>query len=564
MNRILFFTILFLFNCLLLVGQQDLKNGYHPPLKIPLILSSNFGELRPNHFHMGLDFKTNNRIGYRLYSIEDGFVSRIKVSPTGYGKVVYIDHPNGMTSVYAHCSEFKGQLDSIVKWTQIEEQNYAIEIFPKKNEIRVKKGDVIALSGNSGGSTAPHLHFEIRETKTEHALNPLVYGFDIADKRKPEIRGVKVYGLTKNGYQFNKKSVKKTASKGKTNYYISGSTITIPAHFISKQGGLGFAFDVIDRFDGANNQCGLYGSHLIIDGDTIFGQQTDRVPFESSRYVNSHKDYYEYAHLRRKYHKTFKTRENPLPIYTKDGLGIFKKAKPGGKYKVKYIAFDAKGNQSILQFTLIVLEGKINPKNTIATDSTYLLPSKTMRVKKGRTEVDFGRTTTYEPIKIDASKVNYKIGNAETPVQQVYKIKISKKVKQDGKHYLDMTTAKGRHRSIAVLYDNDLLIFEPKYFGSYKLRRDTIAPKIGALNLKSNSTSLVGKTLQWSIRDTETGIADYDLFINGEWVLLEFDGKKHKITYTRELSFKGEKQLVLKVADDCGNVRTWSKKLIFK
>ncbi len=558
-------TFLFSIALITLSFSQDIsKYDYHPPLKIPLILSSNFGELRPNHFHMGLDFKTNNRIGYRLYSIEDGFVSRIKVSPYGYGKVVYIDHPNGMTSVYAHCSEFKGQLDSIVNVTQQNEQNYAVEIFPKKNEIKVKKGQVIALSGNSGGSTAPHLHFEIRETKTEHALNPLVFGFDIADHKKPEIRGLKVYGVTKDGYQFHKKAIKKTASRGKTNYYISGSTISIPAHYLSKSGGIGFAFDVIDRFDGAGNQCGLYGSILIIDGDTLFGQQTDRVPFESSRYVNSHKDFQEYAHLRRKYHKTFKTRENPLPIYTKEGLGIFKNGKPGGKYKVKYIAYDASGNQSVLQFTLVILNGAINSTDVIATDSTFLQPSKTMRVTKGNTEVDFGRATTYEPMRINSEKINQKIGDASTPVQNVYKIKIEKEVEQDGKHYLDITTAKGRHRSINVQYDNDLLIFEPKYFGTYLLRRDTVGPIITPSNFTNGTTSLNGTKLKWTIKDKETGINDYDLFINGEWVLLEYDGKKRMITYSRDSKFIGKKELLLKVTDDCGNVSVWTRSLVFK
>lgn len=564
MHKILFNLLIVFILPLTSFSQQENKLDYHPPLNIPLILSSNFGELRPNHFHMGLDFKTNNRIGYRLYSIEEGFVSRIKVSPYGYGKVVYIDHPNGMTSVYAHCSEFKGQLDSIIKVTQNLEQNYAVEVFPKKNEIKVQKGQVIALSGNSGGSTAPHLHFEIRETKTEHALNPLIFGFDIADNKKPEIRGVKIYGLTEDGYRFNKKAVKRTVKKGQTNYYISESKITIPANYLSKTGGLGFAFDVIDRLDGASNQCGLYGSILMIDGDTIFGQRTDRVPFESTRYVNSHKDYQEYASLKRKYHKTYKTKENPLPIYTEDGLGIFKNGKPGGNYDVKYIAYDAKGNKSILQFKLAVLNGDINPKNNIGNDSTFLVPSEPMRITKNNIEVDFGRATTYEPMKVNHATIDKKIGDPSTPVQTVYKIKIESNAEQDGKHYLDITTAKGRHRSIDVLYDEELLVFEPKYFGNYKLRRDTIAPLITPNNFSNSTVSLNGTSLKWIISDAATGISDYDLFINGEWVLLEFDGKRSKITYTRDLSFKGSKELMLKVEDNCGNIKVWTKKMVFK
>ena len=198
-------------------AQENNKKDYHSPLGIPLVLSSNFGELRPNHFHMGLDFKTNGREGYNLYCIEDGYVSRIKVSPYGYGQVVYIDHPeDGITSVYAHCSEFKGQLDSIVKAHQQEEQDFAIEIFPKPNEIRLKRGEVFAISGNSGGSSGPHLHFEIRDTKTEAALNPLNFGFDIADHKAPEIRGLKVYSITEDGYRYPGKSLVKTAAKGKS------------------------------------------------------------------------------------------------------------------------------------------------------------------------------------------------------------------------------------------------------------------------------------------------------------------------------------------------------------
>ncbi|MDG1659255.1 MAG: M23 family metallopeptidase [Crocinitomicaceae bacterium] len=214
MIKFLLVCIFFSLSLTFSFGQSIPAEGYHAPLGIPLILSSNFGELRPNHFHMGIDFKTNNRIGYNLYSIEEGIVSRIKVSPYGYGKVVYIDHPNGITSVYAHCSEFKGLVDSIVRATQEKEQNYAVEIFPKPNEIKLKRGEVFALSGNTGSSTAPHVHFEIRETKTEAALNPLVFGFDIADSKKPEIRGLKIYGLTKDGYQHPGKSVVRSVKKG--------------------------------------------------------------------------------------------------------------------------------------------------------------------------------------------------------------------------------------------------------------------------------------------------------------------------------------------------------------
>ncbi len=561
MLKINILTFLFLFLIQISTAQTIKNNNYHSPLGIPLVLASNFGELRPNHFHMGLDFKTNGKIGYKIYSIEDGYVSRIKISPYGYGKVIYVDHPNGITSVYAHCHEFKGEIAELVREIQYKEQNYAIEIYPKKNQLMVKRGQVIAISGNTGGSTAPHLHFELRETKTEHALNPLVYGFDIADHKKPEIRNLKVYGLTKEGYRFPGKTKLNKVYKGKTSYYISENKLIVPADFLSKSGGLGFAFDVIDRLDGAGNKCGLYGSYLIIDDDTIFGQKINRIPFESTRYVNSHKDYYEYAHLKRKFHKSYKTKENTLPIYTKNNLGIFQ-GKPGGRYNVKFIAFDAKGNTSILKFELLISNGKVNLMDKIETDSTFLLPSQTKLVRKNNVEVEFGRTTTYEPLKIIQSDIDFSIGKANIPVQKAYKVKFYGEFSSKN-YYMDMITSKNRHKSILALYDDSLLIFEPKYFGNYRIKKDETPPTIYPINFKNNITQLNGQVLKWKINDKETSISDYDLFINGEWALLEYDAKKATISYTRELTFKGEKELRLVVVDSCGNQKIWIKKIKF-
>jgi len=166
---------------------------YHSPLGIPLQLSAIFGDIRPNHFHMGLDFKTNQKTGISIYSISDGYISRIRISPSGYGRVLYVNHPNGITSVYAHCSAFSKEISEFLKPFQIEAFSNNIDLKLDKDNFPVTKGQLIAYSGNSGSSTGPHLHFELRDTKTEQGLNPLLHGFSITDNYAPAIEAIKVY-----------------------------------------------------------------------------------------------------------------------------------------------------------------------------------------------------------------------------------------------------------------------------------------------------------------------------------------------------------------------------------
>lgn len=544
-------------------AQTIPSGGYQAPLAIPLVLAANFGELRPNHFHMGIDFKTNGKIGYNLYSIADGYVSRVKVSPYGYGKVVYIDHPNGITSVYAHCSEFKGELDSLVRLTQEREQNFEVEIFPKKGEIALKKGDIFALSGNTGSSTAPHLHFEIRDTKTEAALNPLVFGFDIADSKAPEIRGVKVYSLTKDGYRFPNKATVRTVTKGSYGYYVGGDKITIPSNYCTKSGGIGISVDVIDRLDGAANQCGLYGSILIVNGDTLFGQKTDRVPFESTRYVNSHKDFEEYAINRKKYHKCFKTTQNSLPIYEYGTNGVIK-CNPGDLLKIVYIAYDPKGNRSELKFDIAVSAGEINTADGLGIDLTYLQPGHSLQLENDKRKVEFGIETVYEPLKLNESKLNIEIGEAAEPVHNAYKIKVKSSEKPDGKQYIEIITAGGSRRTMVANYQDGWYSADSKYFGRYTLKRDTISPTISTLNFKSTKTFTAATTLTWKIGDAHTGISDYDLFIDGKWYLVEYESKGSYLTFNRPSGLKGSKEIKLIVQDEVGNKKEWVKVIDFR
>ena len=291
-----------------LVAQVLPKPSYHSPLAIPLILSANFGEIRPNHFHMGVDFKTNGKEGLSLFSIDDGYVSRVKTSPYGYGKVIYINHPNSITSVYAHCSSFEGKIDSLVRSVQFQQESTEIDVYLTPEDIKVTKGQRIARSGNTGSSTAPHLHFELRDTKTEEALNPLVFGFDIPDHKTPILNSVKLYIVDENGYPIPGKSQALPINQAGKSFLLNGGGFTLEADCCALNEFVGLAINGIDTYDGAQNHCGLYETTLLKGQHVVFGQQIDRISFGDSRYVNSHTDYEEYKTHKSKYHKGFRTK----------------------------------------------------------------------------------------------------------------------------------------------------------------------------------------------------------------------------------------------------------------
>lgn len=539
------------------ISQDSIYKNYTPPIGIPLILAANFGELRPNHFHMGVDFKTNGRIGYNLYSIEDGSVSRIKVSPYGYGKVIYIDHPNGKTSVYAHCSEFKGAIDSIVRIAQYTDQNYEVEIFPKPMEIVVKKGDIIALSGNTGSSTAPHLHFEIRDTPTEHALNPLVYGFDLADSQKPDIRNMKIVAVNKDGYQIPGKSIVIPVYGSNGNFSVRNNAISLPADFCTPTGGIGLAFDIIDKLDGASNQCGLYGTNLIVDGDTLFGQQTDRISFEDTRYVNSHRD----MNSPGKYHKSYRTISNPLTIYKTKGLGVIF-LQPGDSKIVDLDVYDPKANKSQLKFAINVSEGSVNTDFAPNTQN-YLYPQDSLTNQSANWSVTAESFSIYEPAKQSNSSTPH-FCDASIDLQKavVVKMKLDNPTLPIKNYYIAAYNG-GKYRALGTTYKDGWLLAESKYAGTYSIKTDTQAPVIRGVSYNS-SYIITGNTISLTIKEGETSIADYDLFIDGKWHLMEYESKGDFLIYQRPEGLTGAHEIKIIASDTCGNEVVYKRTLIFK
>lgn len=548
-------------------NHLDSIYNFHPPLKIDPVLAANFGELRTNHFHAGIDYKTNRRTGYNVYAIEDGYISRIKVSPWGYGHVVYIAHYNGLTSVYAHLEEFKGPINNLALQIQSKKKHFEFDYSPAKDSLKIKKGQVIGISGNTGGSTAPHLHFEIRETETQHALNPLLYGFELTDTRKPKIRGMKVYALTKEGYRIPNQSRTLSVFGSEGHFSLASNTLTVSASYCSPDGGIGFSFDAIDQLNAADNICGIYKTFLIVDNDTIFKQDMSEIPFESNRYINSHKDYEEFHERRKHYQKTFKTIHNPLPIYTLTKNNGILSTKPNSSHKVEYICIDTKGNKSSLTFNLIVLPGEPNNLTSPYTsNSPLLLPQKSYHFQNEDFLINFPEGLLYEPtpLIIEHKNTGYLFGDSRVPLQEKYKVmmKIDTLLYPEEKYLIKRTNHLGQTIVEPSNYYKQWLTAWAKDFGQFEIAIDTVSPSIYNKNFRNNS-SVKGKSLHWYAIDDLSGIVNYDVYINGDWVLTKYEPKRNTYFISPQNHLSGANHVKIKLVDACGNTITEEYTLIF-
>lgn len=528
---------------------------FRSPINIPLIVAGNFGEMRTNHFHTGIDIKTNRRTGYNIYAVENGYVSRIKIRPWGYGHALYVTHPNGITSVYGHLERFVGKIHTIALEQQRKKKQFSIDYFPPKGLLTVKKGEIIAKSGNTGSTVGPHLHFELRDTKTEHPLNPLLFHFDVADTRPPLITRLKVYALTKEGYRVpNKEKYFKVYHKD-NHYYIAGNTITISASFTSKEGGIGFAFDTFDNLNGANNPCGTDQTYLIINEDTIYSQDKSYLDFAVNRYVNSHTDYQEFHRHHYYYEKTFKTKNDPLPIYrTLKNNGIFK-AMPGETYTVHYVAKDVYGNTSSLTFQLKVAEGKQQTSQLLYPGKKLLYPDSAFLSYAKTHYIFFPPGLVYEPtpliLKVAENDITF--GNPSVPLQSSFKIMLP--IPKDypaKKCYISRKTTRGWSVSERGTAKDGWITTRCNDFGNFSVAIDTLAPSIQNRNFKDSST--VGhRRLTWYISEKESGLTAYGITINGKWYLLQYNPKRSMYYFDPPQTLSGEQTLHVKATDYCGN-----------
>lgn len=545
-NKFLILFIIFLisFNS---ISQTNSLNS-SSPLNIPLIISGTFGELRSNHFHAGLDIKTNGKEGYQVKSLTRGYIDRIRVSTSGYGKALYIKHPNGLTSVYAHLSKFSSKIESFVKSNQYKKKTFEIQLFPKDNEIKVKAGEVIGLSGNTGGSSGPHLHFEIRDSKNQKTINPLSYLDNIKDDRKPSIRSLYIFN---NNDNYPETVSKHNIKKINDSVYKSKNILT--------GGKISFGLNMFDRQSLSYNRNGIYKASIYRNDSLKFEYSFNKLDFEDSRFINLLRHYRTKKEKGITIQRIIKHPESKKSFITnKDNNGFFN-IKNDEKYFFTLKVSDYKGNNSFLEITIVGKNLELEKEflktkgKLIETDLDYI-------IKYKNKEIVFKKNTFYENVNLDIKESNdtlyidKDIHPLKNPLEISFKIKNNDSL-INRQSFISKLNSKGKPVYLFTKKKEDRFLVKSNSLGVFFTGKDTLSPEIKPINFYKGQWISRLKYLKLKIKDDFSGIKKYKGFLNNKWVLFEYEPKTKTLTYNfSDIKFKNTKHnLKIYIEDNVGN-----------
>jgi len=550
--RILF-TLVFISNINFLISQEI---DFHSPIDAPFDLSGTFGEFR-SRFHTGIDFKSRGVQGQKIFSIEDGFVSRIEVNNYGYGKVIYIDHPNGYTSVYAHLRNFSPELNKYIKSELYKSQTNSIKKFPKKNELTVSKGSIIGYSGNTGRSFGPHLHFEIRETKSQNALNPLMFNYKYIDKERPIIRGL--YIINEDKSLVRKLPARKKISKLNDSTYISD--------LIEYNGKIGVGLDIYDiQYKNLYNQNGIYKIELFIDSILSYSYKMDKIKFSENHYKKIMYDYLSLVEKNKKVLKIYTPRNSNLSFLKNNSFdGILN----SDTYKDNFVTIkisDWNKNSSYIKFRLKSVTTK---SEDISYQGIEVLKNQDYTLNKNSSIIEIDKNTFYDDLLLNISydSDTLDLGKEKNPFRSSLRIKLPHKVidtmqlRQSfvGKIINDRVSYLSSKKNNSYIYTNTSSL------GRYTISRDTLEPEIKPINFKNNSSIKGKRSLRLRLKDELSGIKKYSSYINGIWALFEYEPKSNLIFHNLSdgIINTGENELIIKYEDGVGNKGIYKTKVFY-
>ena len=560
-KKLLFVSILFIST---IINAQTKKNLFISPLKIPLSLSASFGELRADHFHSGIDIKTQGVIGKEVLASDDGYVYLLLVTPGGFGRAIFIRHPSGYSTVYGHLDSYAPEIEEYVKAKQYENKSFAVTIYPPKERFQISKGEIIGFSGNSGSSSGPHLHFEIRKSDGEKPVNPLLFDFGIEDNLKPVIEQLAIYSgsgnTTINGRKGN---VYLNLSGADGNYSLPGDTE------LRINGPAGFGIASYDYMNNTSSRFGINSIDLQIDSMPWFTYEINEFSFYETRYINAHIDYEASIRNNIEIERIFVLPNDKLSLYKNymnNGLFDFNDNK---SHSIKIIVKDGSNNKAILSFNVKpAVPNKLLTREQEDSSVTVMPYGKSNLFISEGVRVNIPSGALYDSLRFRYSKSNgnrnllseiHHIHNKYTPLQKAYNLSIRPDSIPNGKASKLTMVQIDENKKISYAggtllngYVNaDLLAF-----GNFGIAMDTIPPVISANGLVQGVNLSEKKEIRIKITDDLSGIKAYTGMIDGKWALFEYDPRYDLLVYKFDpvRITKGTKhKLYLHVTDNCNN-----------
>jgi hypothetical protein len=524
------------------------------PLDIPLYLSGNFGELRSNHFHSGIDFKTQGVTGKVVRAVDEGFVSRINVSPYGYGNAVYIDHPNGETSVYGHLERFAPAIETLVRDSQYRRETFGVTLYLSPQQLPVEKGERIAWSGNSGSSGGPHLHFELRETQTEKAIDPLPrFKNRIKDTSPPEIRELMIFPQSRQGGNANglpsNQVLKITRNK---------SGLSVLAKPLTAWGPIGIGIKAYDRMNGTSNIYGVREIILNVDGETVYHSIMDSFSFNDTRYLNTYIDWTEWTEHNAFFMKSFTDPGNLLGLNRSWSNGIISIDREK-TYHLEYILKDVYGNTASFRFEINGKQTSLaeqkesqgihfpyNRDNVLREQGIYLqVPRRNLYADADLRLQVLPRHTPFAPLYMIGDRIPL---HTDCPLT----LEIVNDTFPDRSKYGIVSYRQNRRIWLGGQYENGKITVPIRELGKFSIDVDTLPPRIVPQNEAQWENS---RRPAFKISDDLSGIYTYRGTIDGQFALFEYDAKTNLLycLFDPKRMKRGPQTLHLVVTDGVGN-----------
>ena len=534
------------------VSAQKYPQGYfRTPLAIPLQLVANFGEIRANHWHMGLDIRTQQKVNLPVYAAADGYVARIKVEPGGFGQAIYINHPNGYTTLYAHLNQFFPALQRYITEQQYAQETWAIELTFSPEQFPVSKGDFIALSGSTGGSAGPHVHFEIRDTRTENVLNPLLFGFPLPDAIPPTVIRLAMYDRNKSTYMQSPQLLSLAR--------VKGGLLKVGSSKIS------FAIGATDRIGGSNN--GIYAAKIFMDGKPVSSFALDNISYNDTRYINAQIDYpYAARGGGSLQHLTPLPGATEVAYDTYDGDGVIH-LQDNEQHAVLIEVQDAAFNTTRIPFT-VQYDGSLTPAS-FSPAAEQFLPNNLNVFEQDDFQVVTTERTMYDAVNVSfnatsngaASAVSsmYTFLSSAIPAHDSVTVRIrpSGSIPEEWKDRIVIKSVSGSRTVVEkAVWQRGWLTAKFRQFGTFQAFIDNVPPVV---NGAPADLSRAGRIV-FTPTDNFHAIRSFRAEVDGQWLRFTND-KGRTWIYTFDEHFpRGEHRLKVTVEDEVGNVteRTWT------